>query len=667
MLERFVKGMPVKLKDSMVKIKGIVDPPLSASEEIKRRAETTTFLVLILLSASTLLIISTVIQRLYDSLTGILAVDLFMVICMILARRGKIGIASHAIPISLYIIATYIAFTGTGIHDIALLSFPMIVAVGGLLLGKRGALITAALGTVGFLTIYIGEVNGLIPEAIKLRELTSFDDVIILSVLLWITAAFIYFAMNNLTRSLTYMQSGEQALRQANKDLERYATILEQRTSQLLIGARVSRAASSILEPDELSQQVVDMVGERFGLYYVGLFLIDEKEEWAILHAGTGKAGKEMLKNNHRLKVGNTSMIGWCIANQKARIALDVGNEAVRFDNPLLPHTRSELALPLISRGKVIGALGIQSEREAAFSEEDIVIFQAMGDQLANAIHNAYFYTQLQRELTQRKRAEKEVRKLNEELEKRVAARTSELLTANESLTALSRLKDEFLANVSHELRTPITSIMLFHSMIESRPENSGQYIKPLQRETNRLAHLIEDLLYLSRLDQGRTPFNPTSLDLNHLAEEYVADRTLMAAERKLTLSLEEDGSLPLALADAKMTSQLLSILLTNALNYTPAGGSVTIRTLAAIDNDKTWVGFSVSDTGPGISRDDQKRLFERFFRGKAGRDSTAPGTGLGLSIAYEIVHRHGGRIEVESGGVPGQGTTFFIWLPTAG
>lgn len=211
-----------------------------------------------------------------------------------------------------------------------------------------------------------------------------------------------------------------------------------------------------------------------------------------------------MLASGHKLRIGNTSMIGWCIANQKARIALDVGQEAVRFDNPLLPRTRSELALPLISRGEVIGALSIQSDQEAAFTEEDIVSFQTMADHLANAIQNAQLYDQLQKELKQRRHAENEMRKLNKELENRVAERTKELQAANERLTTLSRLKDEFVANVSHELRTPITSIMLYHSLIEKSPEQARLYISSLKRETQRLAHLIEDLLYLSRLEQGR-------------------------------------------------------------------------------------------------------------------------------------------------------------------
>ncbi len=652
----------MKLKEFFAKIRQVLSSPLLVDESDRHRIATIIYLSTILLVASLFFLISTLGREQYTTVLGVLAGDAILVVSIFLAHRGKITFVSYTIPISLFALATFVAFRGFGLHDITLLAFPMIVAIAGLLQNKLGVLITASIGTLCLSLIYLGETIGLIPRAVAFQEYTSIGDVLIMGILLWVTATSIYFSTGRLHRSLESMRKGEQALRKANDAYENYSEVLEQRTGQLLTGARVSRAASSILDPDELGQQVVELVCTRFGLYYVGLFLVEKGSNWAVLRAATGEAGKQMLSNGHRLKVGSMSMIGWCIANKKARIALDIGAEAVRFDNPLLPKTRSELAFPLISRGQVIGALSIQSEKEGAFSEEDIISFQTMGDQLANAIRSAQLYGELQMELAQRRRAEKKIRNLNKELEDRVAVRTSELQAANERLTALSQLKDEFVSNVSHELRTPITSIMLYHSMIDTNPQDAKRYVNTLKRETNRLAHLIEDLLFLSRLDQGRFNFNPKPVDINRLVEEYATDRAPLAANRHLTITVSPTSSIPVVQADEQMIGQVLSIILTNAINYTPENGHIIIRTQAATKQAQQWVGFTVSDTGPGISPEECQRLFERFFRGKAGRESATPGTGLGLAIAREIVDKHKGLIEVESQGL-GQGATFGVWL----
>jgi PAS domain S-box-containing protein len=184
---------------------------------------------------------------------------------------------------------------------------------------------------------------------------------------------------------------------------ERLLADLARRSTQLQTAAEVSRAVSSILNPDELMRQVVNLVRERFELYYAGLFLVDQAGEWtgeagrwAVLRAGTGEAGRIQLERSHKLEIGGESMVGWCVANKQARIALDVGEEAVRFENPLLPETRSEMALPLIVRGKVIGAMTVQSTQESAFSDEDVAVLQTMADQLAVAIENARLFEQAQ-------------------------------------------------------------------------------------------------------------------------------------------------------------------------------------------------------------------------------------------------------------------------------
>jgi GAF domain-containing protein/CheY-like chemotaxis protein len=170
----------------------------------------------------------------------------------------------------------------------------------------------------------------------------------------------------------------------------------QQRALELQTAAEVSRAASSILNPNELLPRSVELIRERFNLYYAGIFLVDETREWAILRAGTGDAGRIQLQREHKLRLGGESMIGRCIATGEAQIALDVGEAATRFQNPVLPNTRSEMALPLISRGQTLGAMTIQSERAGAFSPENINTLQTMADQLANAIENARLFAQAQ-------------------------------------------------------------------------------------------------------------------------------------------------------------------------------------------------------------------------------------------------------------------------------
>jgi PAS domain S-box-containing protein len=238
--------------------------------------------------------------------------------------------------------------------------------------------------------------------------------------------------------NVTDRKLNEQAVLLANNSLRSHTERLEERSGLLQLGAEVARAATAILDPRMLSQQVVDMVQKQFNLYYTGLFLIEDDPNWAILRAATGKAGQEMLNAGHRLEVGGASMIGWCIANCKPRIALDVGEDAVRFSNPLLPGTRSELALPLVSRGEVLGALTIQSDKPTTFTQENIVSFETMADLLANAILNARLYDQLQRELDERKRAEDKIRQLNIELESRVRRRTAALQASEEKFRALA-------------------------------------------------------------------------------------------------------------------------------------------------------------------------------------------------------------------------------------
>ncbi len=187
---------------------------------------------------------------------------------------------------------------------------------------------------------------------------------------------------------------------------------MERRNLQLQTAALVSRAASSILDPDVLVKDTVEIVQKRFDLYYVGLFLVDETGEitreprkWAVLRAGTGEAGKTMLGRGHRLEIDGPSMIGHCIATNRAQIWRgDEADLTLRYRNPVLPDTRSEMALPLVSRGEVIGAMTFQSTRPGDFTEADISVLQTMADQVANSIQNARLFGRTQDALSETER-----------------------------------------------------------------------------------------------------------------------------------------------------------------------------------------------------------------------------------------------------------------------
>lgn len=307
---------------------------------------------------------------------------------------------------------------------------------------------------------------------------------------------------------------------------------------------------------------------------------------------------------------------------------------------------RSYVGAPIIIDDEVIGFLHLDSATPRAYSAEDGERLQTFAHQAAIALQNAQLYEQVQR--------------YADELEQRVAARTQELQTANEHLLALARVKDEFVANVSHELRTPLSSIVINHEMLVHDPANQPVYIARLKRETERLRMLIEDLLRLSRLDQGRVHLTLEAVDINRMLQVYTTDRTPLAEQRAITLTCQTDPDLPPIVADRDQLGQVVSILLTNALNYIQEGGRVVLCS----HRQAGWVGFEVKDDGPGILPDELPNLFTRFFRGSAGKASGAPGTGLGLAIAKEIVERHQGRIDVETS--PEKGTSFKVWLPHA-
>jgi len=176
---------------------------------------------------------------------------------------------------------------------------------------------------------------------------------------------------------------------------------LERRAVQLQVTAEVARESSSIQNLEELLRHTAQLISDRFGYYHAGIFLLDEQGEYAVLRAANSAGGQAMLVNGHKLQVGQTGIVGYVTEYGEPRIALDVGEDAVYFNNPFLPETRSEISLPLKVRGRVIGALDVQSKQPVAFGTEDVEILQILADQIALAIENARLLTESQETLAE--------------------------------------------------------------------------------------------------------------------------------------------------------------------------------------------------------------------------------------------------------------------------
>ncbi|MHB1415134.1 MAG: HAMP domain-containing sensor histidine kinase [Chloroflexota bacterium] len=244
--------------------------------------------------------------------------------------------------------------------------------------------------------------------------------------------------------------------------------------------------------------------------------------------------------------------------------------------------------------------------------------------------------------------------------------RETQVLLVLQDLTEMRRLETvrrDFLANVSHELRTPIAAIKAMVETLEDGaiddPLAARDFVARVHRETDGLAHLVEELLQLSRIESGQAALSLAEVDATDLAARTVERLAPLAERAGVSLATEGSEGALLVQADRERIAQVLTNLLHNAIKFTPPGGRVTV----SVHPGEHEVLLTVSDTGAGIAEEDLPRLFERFY--KADKARASGGTGLGLAIAKHLVQVHGGRIWAESAG-PGQGATFTFTLPVA-
>ena len=318
---------------------------------------------------------------------------------LLLIRKISYRIRSIAFLIVFYIFTT-IVFIRNGWGGVALLLLLSFSFLATIFLYQRPSRIGIGLsiGTLLFWAVLRG--SGLVSGIQGASTLLN----IIIDVLLVIFLGGVgNFTISALKRKFIFEHNNylaaESNIIDLQNELESQKTALEKRVFQLRTASEISQTTSSILDQQLLLQKVADLIKDRFDLYYVGIFLIDEARDYAVLRYGTGEAGRRMMAAKHKLAVGGYSMIGWATQTRKSRIALDVGEEAVHFDNPLLPETRSEMALPIASATTVYGAISIQSTLVNAFDENDVLILQSVADSLSISLENAASFQKNQKAL----------------------------------------------------------------------------------------------------------------------------------------------------------------------------------------------------------------------------------------------------------------------------
>jgi len=359
-----------------------------------------------LLGASSLLMIGfliigivSVMNRQWGLLLGI-TVILAVFLWITISRKLPFGLRAGFLVGALFLAGTIILLRNglSGIAFAILLGF--LLATTNLLGGKSGF---QALGITAVATIFIAVL--FLTGSRPIPESASPDTARLVG---WLSSGIPFILMGAMvvTGSSILLKGMEDSIKSQQKlarDLDReratLAARVEERTSELetalnrLQGAAdISRSIVTVTEFNTLLQQVVDLILDRFRLYYVGIFMMDDANEYAVLQAGTGEAGQKMLAQNHRLLRGGSSMIGWAVARNEPRITQETMFEKIRFKNPLLPLTRSEMAIPISSRDVVFGAMTIQADEINAFSQEDISLLQSIADSLAIAIENAKLY-----------------------------------------------------------------------------------------------------------------------------------------------------------------------------------------------------------------------------------------------------------------------------------
>jgi signal transduction histidine kinase len=394
---------------------------------------------------------------------------------------------------------------------------------------------------------------------------------------------------------------------------------------------QTSQELVASLDPDQLMMDVVNILQQSFGFYYIQIFVVDPQSGDLLAHIGNGEVAAKYKEQGYRIALGG-GIVGHVAQVGEPFMTNNV--DAVVFYNrdALLPDTQSELTAPIKAGNQVLGVLDIQEISSNRFTPRLLKLMNAVAEQLAVALQKANLYTELQTSLSQEK-----------------ATRTQ--LMQSERLAVVGRL----LASVAHELNNPLQAIQNALFLLREEEELSGQGKQDMEiilSETERMASLISRLRTTYRATQTD---DFKEVDLNEVIEDVFALTATHMRHNKIIFTFHPDPKLPSIPAIPDQVRQVTLNLFMNAIEAIQTGGNFTVQTQNLADQAKVLITFT--DTGIGISPEIFPRIFEPFVTDKE------TGTGLGLTITYDIIRQHQGDIQVENN--PEGGATFKVWLPT--
>jgi len=397
--------------------------------------------------------------------------------------------------------------------------------------------------------------------------------------------------------------------------------------TQLVTSVEVGQRITTLLDLDELLNQVVDLIKTQFNFVYVGVFLLENR----LFLTARAQAGDtpDTYVQKMRIFVNEENLLSSTAAHKEHIIIADVKNVSQAPHPYLSPRAHSEIGLPLIVGDHLHGVLNIQSFVVNGFNEEILPMLRLLANQVAIALHNAQLY--------------------------------NAAILARQEAEQANEIKSRFLASMSHELRTPLNAVLNFTGFVTDGvfgPVNYEQAdaLEKALDSGNHLLSLINDILDLAKIEAGSMDMFIQEVDMNGLLKSTVATAKGLVKRKPVKLVLEIEENLPQLSADKRRLRQVLLNLVSNAVKFTKEG-SICI----AACQRNGMIQISVKDTGVGIPPEDQDLVFDSFHQSHNNIFGEI-GTGLGLPIAKHFVEAHGGKMWLES--EVGVGTVFYVTLP---